>query len=59
MSDIEPNSDKNASPADDFKKQRPEGTTTRDQTGETGGDHKVEDLAKAGRDDMDTDEGAE
>jgi hypothetical protein len=59
MSDIEPNSDKNASPADDLKKQRPEGTTIRDQTGETGSDHKVEDLAKAGRDDMDTNEGAE
>jgi hypothetical protein len=28
-------------------------------TDETGGDHKVEDLAKAGRDDMNTDEGAE
>ena len=59
MGDIEPNSDKNASPVDDLKKQRPEGTTTRDQTGETGGEHKVEDLAKAGRYDMDTDEGAE
>ena len=59
MGHIEPNSDKNASPVDDLKKLRPEGTTTRDQTGETGGEHKVEDLAKAGRDDMDTDEGAE
>jgi hypothetical protein len=59
MSDIEPNSDEGASPADDIKKQNPEGTTTGDQTGETGGDHKVEDLAKAGRDDMDTDEDAE
>jgi hypothetical protein len=59
MGDIEPNSDKNVIPVDDLKKQRPEGTTTRDQTGETGGEHKVEDLAKAGRDDMDTDEGAE
>jgi hypothetical protein len=59
MSDIEPNSDEGASPADDIKKQNPEGTTTGDQTGETGGDHKVEDLAKAGRNDMDTDEDAE
>ena len=59
MSDIEPNSGEGASPADDIKKQNPEGTTTGDQTGETGGDHKVEDLAKAGRNDMDTDEDAE
>jgi hypothetical protein len=59
MSDSEPNSDEGASPADDVKKQNPTGTTTGDQTGETGGDHKVEDLAKAGRDDMDTDEDAE
>jgi len=46
-------------PADDVKKQNPTGTTTGDQTGKTSGDHKVEDLAKAGRNDMDTDEGAE
>ncbi|MEG3162642.1 hypothetical protein U1763_19245 [Sphingomonas sp. LB2R24] len=59
MSDSEPNSDEGASPADDVKKQNPTGTTTGDQTGETGGDHKVEDLAKAGRDDMDTDAEAE
>jgi hypothetical protein len=59
MSDIEPNSDEAASPADDLKKQNLEGTTTEDQAARTGGDHKVEDLAKAGRDDMDTDEGAE
>jgi hypothetical protein len=59
MSNSEPNSDEGASPADDVKKQNPTGTTTGDQTGETGGDHKVEDLAKAGRDDMDTDEDAE
>ena len=59
MSDIEPNSDEGANPADDIKKQNPEGTTTGDQTGETGGDHKVEDLARAGRDDMDTDADAE
>jgi hypothetical protein len=59
MSDSEPNSDEGASSADDVKKQNPTGTTTSDQTGETGGDHKVEDLAKAGRDDMDTDEDAE
>jgi hypothetical protein len=55
MSDSEPNSDEGASAADDVKKQNPTGTTT----GETGGDHKVEDLAKAGRDDMDTDAEAE
>jgi hypothetical protein len=55
MSDSEPNSDEGASPAEDVKKQNPTG----DQTGESGGDHKVEDLAKAGRDDMDTDEDAE
>jgi hypothetical protein len=30
MGHIEPNSDKNASPVDDLKKLRPEGTTTRD-----------------------------
>jgi hypothetical protein len=59
MSDSEPNSDEGASPAEDVKAQNPTGTTTGDQTGETGGDHKVEDLAKAGRDDMDTDEDAE
>jgi hypothetical protein len=45
MSDSEPNSDEGASPAEDVKKQNPTGTTTGDQTG-----HKVEDLAKAGRD---------
>jgi len=59
MSDSEPNSDEGATPADDVKKQNPTGTTTGDQTGETSGDHKVEDLAKAGRNEMDTDEGAE
>jgi hypothetical protein len=59
MSDSEPNSEEGASPSEDIKKQNPTGTTTGDQTGETGGDHKVEDLAKAGRDDMDTDEDAE
>jgi hypothetical protein len=56
MSDDAPNSDEGASPADDIKKQNPGGTTTGDQTGETGGDHKVDDLAKAGRDGMDTDD---
>jgi len=55
MSDSEPNSDEGASPAEDIKKQNPTGTMTGDQTGEAGGDHKVENLAKAGRDDMDTD----
>lgn len=59
MSNSEPNFDEGASPADDVKKKNPTGTTTRDQTGEAGGDHKVEDLAKAGRDDMDTDANAE
>lgn len=59
MSDDAPNSDEGASPADDIKKQNAGGTTTGDQTGETGGEHKVEDLAKAGRDAMDTDEEAE
>jgi hypothetical protein len=59
MSANEPNSDEGASPAEDVKKQNPTGTTTGDQTGETGGDHKVEDLAKAGRDDMDTNEAAD
>ena len=59
MSNSEPNSDEGASPADDVKKQNPTGTTTSDQTGETSDDHKVEDLAKAGRNDMNTDEGAE
>jgi hypothetical protein len=54
MSYIEPNSDEAASPADDLKKQNLEGTTTEDQAARTGGEHKVEDLAKAGRDDMDT-----
>jgi hypothetical protein len=54
MNDKMPNSDEGSSPADDIKKQNPEGTTTGDQTGETGGEHKVDDLAKAGRDDMDT-----
>jgi hypothetical protein len=59
MSDSEPNSDEGASPAEDIKKQNPTGTTTGDQTGETGDAHKVENLAKAGRDDMDTDADAE
>ena len=59
MSDSEPNSDEGASPAEDIKKQNPTGTPTGDQTGETGDKHKVEDLAKAGREDMDTDEDAE
>ena len=59
MSNIKPNSDEAVSPADDLKKQNFEGTTTEDQAPRAGGDHKVEDLAKAGRDDMDTDEGAE
>jgi len=58
MSDSEPNSDKGASPADDVKKHNPTGTPTSDQTGEAGGDHKVEDFAKAGCDDMDTGETA-
>jgi hypothetical protein len=59
MSDSEPNSDEGASPADDIKKQNSTGTTTGDQSGETGDKHKVENLAKAGREDMDTDEEAE
>lgn len=59
MSGSEPNSDDGASPAEDIKKQNPTGTTTGDQTGETGGDDKVRNLAKAGRDDVDTDESAE
>ena len=59
MSDSEPNSDEGANPVDDIKKQNPTGTTTGDQTGETGGDHKVEDLAKAGRDDMNTNKAPE
>lgn len=59
MSNSEPNSDEGASPADDIKKQNPAGTTTGDQTGETGGEHKVEDLAKAGRSDMNPNEGAD
>ncbi len=59
MSDSEPNSDEGASPADDIKKQNPDGTTTGDQTGEADSQHKVEDLAKAGRADMDTDDVAE
>jgi len=59
MSDSEPNSDEGASPAEDIKKQNPDGTTTGDQTGETDSQHKVEDLAKAGRPDMDTDDVAE
>ena len=56
MSDDMPNSDEGASPVDDIKKQNPEGTTTGDQTGETGDDHKVDDLAKAGREHLDTDD---
>ena len=59
MSDSEPNSDEGANPVDDIKKQNPTGTTTGDQTGETGSGRKVEDLAKAGRDDMDTDKAPE
>lgn len=59
MSDSEPNSDEGANPAEDIKKQNLTGTTTGDQTGESDGKHKVEDLAKAGRDDMDTDDEAE
>lgn len=59
MSDNEPNSDEGANPAEDIKKQNPNGTTTGDQTGEARSDHKLEKLAKAGRDNMDTDEGAE
>lgn len=59
MSDSEPNSDEGASPVEDIKKQNPTGTTTGDQAGKSGSDHKVEDLAKAGRDDMDTDGDAE
>lgn len=59
MSNGEPNSDDSVSPADDVKKQSLTGTPTGDQAGKSGGDHKVENLAKAGRDDMDTDEGAE
>jgi hypothetical protein len=56
MSNEAPNSDEGARPAEDIKKQNPDGTTTGDQTGETDGDHKVDDLAKAGRDDLDTDD---
>ena len=59
MSDREPNSDEGASPADDIKKQNPEGTTTGDQTGKAGDKHKVEDLAKAGRSDMNPNAGAD
>ena len=59
MSNSEPHCDEGASPADDVKKQNPTGTTTGNQTGEASGEHKVEDLAKAGRDDMDTDADAE
>lgn len=59
MRDSKPNSDEGASPAEDIKKQNSEGTTTGDQTDEAGGKHKVEDLAKAGRSDMDPNEGAD
>ena len=59
MSDREANSDEGASPAEDIKKQNPEGTTTGDQTGEASDKHKVEDLAKAGRSDMDPNRGAD
>jgi hypothetical protein len=38
------------------KKQNPTGTTTGNRTGEIGGDHKVEDFAKAGRHDMNTED---
>ena len=55
MSDEAPNSDEGASPADDIKKQNPTGTTTGDQTGEAGIDHKVDNLAKAGCRGLDTD----
>ena len=56
MTDDAPNSDEGASPADHIKKQNSTGTTTGDQTGETGSDHKVDDLAKAARRGLDTDD---
>jgi hypothetical protein len=59
VSHNKPNFDEGINPPEDKKKQKPNKTTSGDQTGEARSDHKVEDLAKAGRDDMDTDEGAE
>jgi hypothetical protein len=58
VSHNKPNFDEGINPPEDKKKQKPNKTTSGDQTGEARSDHKVEDLAKAGRDDMDTDEGA-
>ena len=52
------NGDEGADPSADIKKQNPGGTTVEDLT-EGGGDTKTQDLAKAGREDMDPDAGAE
>jgi hypothetical protein len=68
MSDDTPKTDEGSSPVDDIKKQNPGATTTGDQTGEANDDasgeasddpHKVEKLTKAGRDDVDPDDGSE
>jgi hypothetical protein len=52
MSDETPNPDEGAGSAGNIDEQDLAG----DRTGKTGTDHKVDDLAKAGRDDMDTDD---
>ena len=49
------NADEGADPSRDLKRQNPGGTTTGDLTEDT----KTQDLAKAGRDDMDPNAGEE
>lgn len=56
MSNATSTPDEGASLVDDIKKQNPGETTTGDLTGETSFDHKVQDLAKAGRNGLDTDD---
>ncbi len=68
MADDRANAGEGSSPNADIKASNPSGTTTGDITnGQAGNDnqqgddepHKVEDAAKAGRDDLDTDAGEE
>lgn len=67
MADDQANASEGSDPSSDIKASNPGGTTTEDITkGRSGSDrdgddepHKVEDAAKAGREDFDTDAGEE
>ncbi|NTS64179.1 hypothetical protein HRV97_03255 [Sphingomonas sp. HHU CXW] len=68
MADDQANASEGSDPSSDIRASNPGGTTTEDITkGRSGSDdqpgddepHKVENAAKAGRDDLDTDAGEE